>query len=312
MVRLGDVIRAIEGSTRSDSVRLELSGHGRHWRYWQRGDLRRLETDPDGAIQVARPDVCWRSSPGEGVIEFHNTAMSFGPAESLVDITGLLRGRLAIQGEAEIAGRAAVQLAVTARPPAADQSWRRHEDRDLEIWVDAERGVGLRTANLEVTAIAFDEVLDDQLFQAPSGSGSTPAAPEIAQHEGRRLTQQEAMVEAPFALLTPTRLPVGTRLLTWMDWTRPKFKWIGALYVVEPGPYCAITLHLSDQNSPRGPDTEWQTVEVRGSQVAVSRDERNPLAQSLARIEREGVVVTLQSSLPVVVLAEMAASVAPL
>src|SRR5712691_958130 len=312
MVRLGDVIKAIEGSWRTASVRLDLRGHDRQWRYWQRGELRRLETDPGGEIQVARPGVCWRSSPGEGVLEYHNTTMSFGLPETLVDITDLLRGRLTLKGESEIAGRSAVRLAVTARPVSADQSSRPHDDLDTEIWVDVQRGVGLRTANLEVTAIAYDEALDDQLFQAPTATASTPADPQIVPQEGRRLTQDEAVSQSPFPLLTPTRLPAGTRLLTWMDWTWPNFKWIGALYVVEPGPYCAITLHLADHASPTGPDTAWRTVDVGGSRVSVARDDQNPLARSVARIERAGVIVTLQSALPVEVLAEIAASVEPL
>ena len=140
MVRLGDVIKAIEGSWRNESVRLELHGQGRQWRYWRRGALQRLETEPGGDVQIARPEVAWRSSPAEGVMEYHNTTMSFGYAETLLDLTGLLRGRLAIGSEAQIAGRAAVQMLVKARPVPADQSWRRHEDRDVEIWVDIERG----------------------------------------------------------------------------------------------------------------------------------------------------------------------------
>ncbi|HEX2681291.1 MAG TPA: hypothetical protein VHQ03_08360 [Candidatus Dormibacteraeota bacterium] len=313
MVRLGEIIEAVEKSWRVESLRLEVHSHDRQWKYWQRGFLRRLETEPQGHIVVARPDVCWSSSPDEGVVEHHNTTVSFFPAEGLVDLTGLLAANLTIADEADIAGRHAARLIAKLRPGASDLPSRwTLRNPETEIWVDVERGVGLKTSRLDVTEIAFDEALDDSLFEAPKPRSATSTPIRIALSDPRDLTQDEAIAESPLPLMTPTRLPAGTRLLTWKIWDSPQFKWIGAIYLVEPGPYCAIYLHLSDKIGPEAPDIEWHDFEIEGKRVSVARDERNPAAQSFTRHERNGVVVSLRSALPARTLAEIAASVQPL
>ncbi len=309
MVRLGEVISAIESSWRTKSLRLEMHGRDHQWRYWQSGSFRRLETDPGDQVQISRGEVCWRSSPEEGVIELRNTSMSFGPPEAVVDLRGFLAGELTAAEEDEVAGRRAVRLIVKPRAGLPTYLAQMFQKPEAEVWVDIERGVGLKTSHAEVTAIAFDEPLNDELFQAP-GAVNRPEAPvRIAPHEGTRLTTEEAIREAPFPLMAPTKLPAGTRLVTWMMWDFPNVKWMGAMYLVEPGPYCAISLHLSTQSGPDGPDTKWTDLEVGGKLVKVSRDEKNPLAPSWARTERDGVIISLQSALPPEMLAEIAASV---
>jgi hypothetical protein len=316
MVRLGQVIQAIQSSWRIESLRMELRTPESSWRYWQSKERRRLETYPEGAVQITAGDVSWRSSPDEGVIEFHNTTMSYGPPEGLVDLTGLLAANLTVADEDRIAGRPAARLTAKPRAGLLDSPSRwRLQSPETEIWVDIERGIGLKTPNLEVVEVAFDEPFDDQLFEAPRASGEigeaeTPA--QIAANEAKTLTFDEAIAESPFPLMTPTKLPAGTRLLAWKKWDSPKFKWIGAIYLVEPGPYCPILLHLSAAPAPVGPDVHWDDLEVDGTVVKVTHNDRFPMSLSWARIERDGVIVSLQAALPAQTLAEIAASVRPL
>ena len=310
MIRLGEVIQAIESSWRIESLRVEVRGAKKSWKYWQTQDRRRLETYPEGDVQIKSGDVSWRSSTEEGVVEYHNTSMSYEPPEGLADLTGLLSANLTVVAEEQVAGRRAARLMARPRPGAIDplHRWALQKPQ-TEIWVDIERGVGLQTSNLKVVEIAFDERLDDQLFRAPTASIDAQAPIQVAPHEARTLTFEEAIAQSPFQLLTPTKLPVGTRLLAWKKWDSPKFPWMGAIYLVEPGPYCSINLHLSTAHAPVGPDEHWDEVDVGGTAVMVKHDDRNAMSSSWARVERDGVIVSLQSSLPPQMLAEIAASV---
>jgi hypothetical protein len=237
--------------------------------------------------------------------------MSYGPPEVLVDLTGLLAANLTVADEDRIAGRRVARLTAKPRPGLLDNPSRwRLQSPETEIWVDIERGIGLKTPNLEVVEVVFDEPFDDQLFEAPRVLAETPV--QIAANEAKTLTLAEAIAGSPFPLMTPTKLPAGTRLLAWKKWDSPKFKWIGAIYLVEPGPYCSILLHLSAAPAPVGPDAHWDDLEVDGTVVKVTHDNRNPMSLSWARIERDGVIVSLQAALPAQTLAEIAASVRPL
>ena len=164
MIRLGEVIQAIESSWRIESLRVEVRGAKKSWKYWQTQDRRRLETYPEGDVQIKSGDVSWRSSTEEGIVEYHNTSMSYEPPEGLADLTGLLSANLTVVAEEQVAGRRAARLMARPRPGAIDplHRWALQKPQ-TEIWVDIERGVGLQTSNLNFRAVI------DRLADRPAG-----------------------------------------------------------------------------------------------------------------------------------------------
>src|SRR5262249_31854154 len=123
------------------------------------------------------------------------------------------------QGPIRATGHDAVRLRGTFRPggrlwphvfpPAADE---------YELHALPERGVllaiiarleGAVTETSEVTALAFDEALDDTLFgyEPAPGEAVRPADPITVM-----MALDEAAVAMPFAVLVPAHLPPGTAL----------------------------------------------------------------------------------------------------
>jgi hypothetical protein len=195
----------------------------------------------------------------------------------VLDPAALLRSHeLRILGRTMHAGRNAMLVeALPSRraevlPEAGlDGGW------PLELLVDAERGVLLRSASLldgepflvsEVAGIAFDESLPDQLFvfEAPPGEEIRDSQAEMeAQH--RPLPLHEAAAAAPFRVFAPGSVPA--------DWHRRVLLRPGSLrHGWPPGVHIHYTDALSQLNvnisemavaggipPPRGPaGDEWR------------------------------------------------------
>lgn len=310
MTRLGEVIETIEASWRISTVRMEVHGASSTWRFWQAGDRRRMESEPGGSLTITAGELSWRNTPEAGALEYRGTSMSYWPIEHLLQLNGLLAARLDVIGEAVVAGRHAVQVRARPRPGPLDigLSYWQIDDRGLDVWVDRERGIGLKDSRVEVTAVTFDEVLDDSLFEKPTQIGEIRPA----QVRARSLTVEEAAAGAPFALMAPRLLPEGTRLLTWQGWGDEPWKWVGAVYVVDPGARYSLNLHLSSQGMAGVENDAWRVVEVAGVRVDACEDKRNRLQPSIARIVRDNIFATVRSDLPLNTVVQIAASIEPL
>jgi hypothetical protein len=312
MVRLGEVIHAVQASARTRSVRLEARSSKQRWRYWQAGDRIRLETEPGGHLEITGDDLSWRLVPGDGLTEYRATTLSYWPVQTLVDLTGLLSAQLTLLGEADVAGRHAARIMARRRPGFSDHlmlAWGLHGDGS-EIWVDVERGVGLRTAQVEVTTIAFDETFDTSLFARPSVSAQTEVR--VAPTQVRALTLEEAVASSPFRLMAPRRLPEGSRFITWQAWGEKPVKWVGGIYVVEPGPRFTLQVNLKQGRPENSPGEVWESTEVAGVKVEIHEGGPNLVLPSMARIERDGVTATVTSDLPIDMTAEIASTMQPL
>jgi hypothetical protein len=199
-----------------------------HIRFWLDGverirEERRTRTgDPYEAVRVGRR--WWTSSPGWGVQTSDDEPeldMAIGlDALRMLDPWPLLAGLvLEPAGETDVAGRSALRVLATPRrtleqfgpSPALGSG-----ATVYELAVDREHGTLLRSTalyddepfrTLEVTSIAFDTELPDELFplEAPPGERVTNARTQY-------LRLEEAAAAAPFTVVAPRRVPKGWRM----------------------------------------------------------------------------------------------------
>jgi hypothetical protein len=173
-----------------------------------------------GAFRQERPGMTlihdgaqtWLQTPESGVIE-HETQAMRPLGEELLDPAAFLPGfDLRLAGDTEAAGRPAIAVSASPRPRGvAPVELFPYGADDLSLVVDRERGVILRfearglgepIRRLEVTELAFDEPLPDELFTVPAGDvRSFAEAFPVSQ-----LTLEQGAREASFQLWAPVRL----------------------------------------------------------------------------------------------------------
>jgi hypothetical protein len=138
---------------------------------------------------------------------------------------------LSVVGLTTAAGRDAIGLHGTA--PRLPRRWRGEPPypmgnaSDLELAVDAERGVLLRLVAsrggeafhvYEMLSVAFDEPLADELFQPPAGEVALPDP------ESREVRIEESARLVPFTVLIPAHVPdtwSPMNVRYWPGWGRP-------------------------------------------------------------------------------------------
>jgi hypothetical protein len=154
----------------------------------------------------------WIATPESGVVE-HESRTTRPVGDELLDAAVFLPGfDLRVVGETEAAGRPAIAVEGTPRQHGARPVELFPYGADaLSLAVDRERGVILRFAataagdairRLEVTQIAFDEPLGDELFAAPQGD--VRSADEA--YPIRHVTLEQAARDASFELWAPAHL----------------------------------------------------------------------------------------------------------
>ncbi len=114
---------------------------------------------------------------------------SLGPAGALVHPVLLAAAlELTVQGRGEALGREVIVVRGRARPATRrGMPWITMGADELDVAVDVERGVllwsearfeGAPFRRITMTAVGFDEDLDDHLFAFPEGAGELPFPPE--------------------------------------------------------------------------------------------------------------------------------------
>ena len=155
-------------------------------------------------------------SPESGVIE-HETNTVRPTADALLDPAALIAAlELARHGTTVVAGRDAFVVEAEPRLPAtAPADLVPYGCDGIALAVDAERGVVLRLEArldgepvrvLEVTAIAFDEDLPDELFRFEPPAGEIVRSAAEA-YPSRNVSLEDAARTAAFTVCSPSRLP---------------------------------------------------------------------------------------------------------
>ena len=173
---------------------------------------RRFRQERDGTTIVHDGERTWIASAESGVVEHESNAMR-PIGDELLDPAAFLPGfDFRVAGAAEAAGRPALAVTGVPRPRGAGPVDLFPQGADaLSLAVDRERGVilrleasaaGMPIRRLEVTEIAFDQRLADELFAPPAGEVRSI-------HEAypvRYLTLEQAARDASFQLWLPARL----------------------------------------------------------------------------------------------------------
>ncbi len=219
------------------SIRLSVSSGGSRprpetceelTRLWIESDRARREIVRNGEETVVVRDgaTWWMRSPHAGMTtnggDPHHHAGTGEGAEPLLDPSSFVgQVDLEVGGRCEVAGREgiAARAVVKQNNPLTFAAWRMMNADELELVVDAERGILLRLASLidgepfhvtEVEEVAFDEVFSAETFRIELRPGESFAPPEGARLQFVSL--QEAARQVAFELFVPTRVGTGWHL----------------------------------------------------------------------------------------------------
>jgi hypothetical protein len=323
---------AIAGGGEAAAERVETF---RTWR--ARGRVREEQHggQRDGYYGVRDADLWWSWDERMGAISNEDDpTVGSGIGERLsvmLDPTALLGAlRFRVLGRSEVAGRDAILAEAVPRPSDPRHPPRARELHPLgsgadryTLEVEAQRGVLLSAVAVyegepfhEITTleIAFDEPIDDQLFQFE------PPAGEHVHPVGRRprpqhITPREAQYRAPFTVLIPEGIP--------SDWVvhcsfieqsgrPPRPASIALNYRSDDGNESVSLAQYAAEHKPGQYDLMianegWRTVTHDGCPVQVRTG-----GQSQAHIERHGTFVFLTSeTLSGVRIAAIAAGLKP-
>ncbi|MFP5318976.1 MAG: hypothetical protein ACLGI2_11875 [Acidimicrobiia bacterium] len=294
------------------------------------GDRRRIEvTDGHGErLTVQAGERWWSYMPLIGSMsnEGDPEVGTGGGAEYdwLVEPWSLVPG-LALEpvGAVEVAGREAIDVRATPRPfdprlgfvahlaPGADE---------VALAVDRERGVVLRCESRldgrpftlhEVTEIAFDEPLADDLFRFESPDGSPVRSPRETYARPEPVSIEEAARRASFTVLVPTRLPRGWGVdaLYSPAGDRPARRdWV-TLHV-RPEDRMAPRLRLHQSATPMDDMLDWEQVDHRGRRILLYRSGM-PGTTWEAKIEGHGTHVRASGDLDREAVLEIVSSLEP-
>jgi hypothetical protein len=152
-------------------------------------------------------------TPESGLVE-HESETLRPTVDHLVDPSVLIPSlEFEVAGEAELAGRRALVVGASPRPPRLPPiELVPYGCREVTLHVDQETGVLLRIEArldsrpvqlLEVSEITFDAPLAESVFAFPAG----PARLAADVYASRTVTLMEAATDAGFVVWAPTRLP---------------------------------------------------------------------------------------------------------
>jgi len=223
------------------------------------------------------------------------------------------------RGMVETAGRYCVCLRAVLRPKGRLwPHWLPSGADEYELHADIERGALLYIAGIsrgkvfevnEVSGVAFDEALDDRLFEyAPSAAQEVRPATPISE----RLTLEAAVERMPFTVLLPSRVSESAKGPFEVVYHPPRRNSPRAClslfwYSDEP----SLWIDQSDQaDSDEIAKLEWEQIEIDGARLAIS----DPGVDGGTRVvvcERHGTHISAKSNLERAALVDVVASLAP-
>jgi outer membrane lipoprotein-sorting protein len=277
----------------------------------------------DTTLTVVDGDSWWLYSPSMGAVTNDgDPGHSVGRAgEHLLDPSELIPAHdFEVLGRAEMAGRSCIVVRARPRPldhgfhgapPGADE---------LELLVDAERGVLLRQAARiegeeyhvsEVLEIEFDLDIEPETFrfQPPPGEQVRSARyPEPA-----RVSIEEAARRAPFPVFIPTRVPLGSVMEVQFQPGLDRPPLSASVHISYSRPDARRSIVLNEMALP-DPDPyapgDWEAVDRNGVEIRVS-DPSVMGGRPAIKVERDGTLILLHGDLDRDALIEIASSLAP-
>ena len=304
-------------------------------RLWvERPSRFRQEDGPEGqattsSVVVIDGDHWWRYYPGSGVSSndgdpssglVPSLAILLEPSELLSEV------ELSVVGPVTVAGRAGIEMTATPCPllrfPASSYSWLTRGADQLQLVIDAERGLLLRLVRMaggqrleaqEVLDVTYDQVLPRQLFVPPLGEEPPDMAWPV------RVDLEQAISLVPFTVLVPTIVPAGTTMAASFAPRRGAQE--AGLRISYSFPHATHSLVFFESAGPlAGMDTSgWERVEREGVQLLVSEHEqtRHSVQSHSGRVghqvqlERWGTHVLVDSDLELETLVRIVCSVGP-
>jgi outer membrane lipoprotein-sorting protein len=182
-------------------------------RYWVDGDRFRQESEGPGRqmTMVSDGEQTWSWTPESGAVVYDRGTMTTNEHELLNPIALVVAFELEPTGRGEVAGRAVVRVRARPRDPESRMHSLGFGADELELAVDAERGVLLRAEArhdgspfrvVEVRDVEFDVELPEStfVFEAPEGE-EVRAAGEAYPFD--YVTIEDAAREATFTVWVP-------------------------------------------------------------------------------------------------------------
>ena len=294
------------------------------------GDRSRVETSGDHGdrLTICTGYLWWAYSPESGSIS-NETELEVGGGgggdfDWMLEPSSLLPALdFTPMGTTEVAGRQALDVLAVPRPPDPHGGFAAHFAHgadDIVLAVDVERGVVLRAearlggelfARFEITDLAFDEDLSDDLFRFVSPDGSPVRSPRSAFSQPEPMSVEEAATRASFTVLVPTLLPEGWILVASYvgPSERPPRKDAVLIRVLEDrhkGP----RMQIHQASEPFQDMLEWDVVERGGRRIAIFTSNA-PTGAHEAKMEASGTHVRASGNLDQDAFLDIVASLAP-
>jgi outer membrane lipoprotein-sorting protein len=286
------------------------------------GERTRTERDGEygGSLHIRVEDLWWSYNPDMGATSNQHDPpqrRSSPTLEATLDPSILIPQfdftEVSAVGAATVAGRPAVTALATTRmtnlPPALLGHPAPGAD-DLVIAIDAERGVILRFearvddrtfSTYEVVEADFDEDFSPELFTFVPPNGGPVRSSLESWPRVEPVSVEEAVRQAPFTVLVPTRLPEGWTLTAgWYPGARRPFHPTSViihvlsedvqdrLHIYQSSTSSSIHLSGSRQSSD---DENWELVERDGRRIDLHRHRTSPEPIYDAAIEMAGTLV---------------------
>jgi outer membrane lipoprotein-sorting protein len=316
---------------REDRLRIWLAQPDRIREEWQRMQLG--ERVDSTLVQVGT--TWWAFHPGMGA-QTNGGAPDFQHGSqlqrSVLDPAGLVASHeLEITGRTEHAGRPAIRAVATPAPRAAFLSEQRGFDGEwpMELLVDAERGILLRTVGLldgepftitEFTSLAFDEEIPDEVFVfvPPPGEEVRDAREAMKGHAGH-VPLHEAAGRAAFAVFVPASVPEDWRMRVYFSEGDERRRWPSVVHVHYSDEMGRLNVNIDERAAdaempPTAPDgSEWSVQRLDGRELRLwEPSEPDHGMPRLAVVELAGTRIQISSGeLSLEVIAELAAGLVP-
>jgi hypothetical protein len=288
---------------------------GEPWRmWWQAPDRVRLEVDVPGGTEVrvqVRPHWwLWSPEHGARTNDGDGSLIDLGPQVYLLDPRRLLASALLeLVGEEEVAGRRAATVKVRPRWPEKPLQHPVDWVAAGEVAVDVERGVLLRTREIEAAEMGFDEELPEGAFGLHFGEGVEPrhlGTPTI-----REVSLGEAVESAGFPLALPRLLPAGARLLRCVQIFADVGPSMVLEYLVDPGGIHSLTIQQGPGLAETVSEPGWRPLRHEGIPLRVRELGPGAVPPREVLAETAAGHALVRSDLPVEIVAAVAVSLEP-
>lgn len=290
---------------------------------WRIQHVQRHDPEPEETVTVIDGDTWWLYSPSMGALTNEgDPGHGVGRAgEHLLDPSELIPAHdFEIVGSDERAGRPCI--VVRARPRPLEHGFHRGPmgADEVDLLVDAERGVLLRQAARiegeeyqvsEVLEIEFDGPVPPDTFRFKPPPGEQV---HLSQYpEPARVSIEEAVTLAPFRVFIPARVPQGSVMEVQFQPGQDRPRLFAAIHITYSRPDARRSIVLTEMAVP-DPDPyspgDWEDIERDGVEMRVS-DPSVMGGRPAVKVEREGTLILLHGDLDRDALIEVASSLAP-